>query len=286
MRRQAGRGRPAQISHAESSPAGHAPMTDDATRRADALSAKRKAFVEVYCKCWNARRAARAAGYTESRCGHAYDVLRRDDIQAAIEEWKQQPPRAYALLKQGLGLPRRLLPVMERRQSGRRRRLWRALRLPLARRDDIRAALIEPAGAGRRIEEVIRRSGRHADPRAARQRLLDYAERHRRAERPSARLRFSPVSPATRHRSFRAERGDPQGRSRRRGPAAEVANLRLDSTASCVPPTAPAPPADRRRARRRPGGRRAPQADADRDRAKAILTLFAKVKREADQSAE
>jgi phage terminase small subunit len=76
--------------------------TDDAARSAyDALSPKHKAFVDTYCKCWNGRIAAVAAGYSDSSAtSYAYLLLKRDDIKAAIEEWKERTARrAYAVLQ-------------------------------------------------------------------------------------------------------------------------------------------------------------------------------------------
>ena len=78
--------------------------TSDAARSAyDALSARHKTFVDTYCKCWNGRIAAVAAGYSESSAtSYTYLLLKRDDIKAAIEEWKEHTARrAYAVLLPG-----------------------------------------------------------------------------------------------------------------------------------------------------------------------------------------
>jgi phage terminase small subunit len=267
-------------------------MTDDATGSAfDALSAKHKAFVEVYCKCWNARRAARAAGYTESSANrHAYDVLRRDDIQAAIEEWKQQPARrAYALLQPG---HKAFLDAYC--QS------WNADKAGVAagygvhsgyrllRRDDIRAALIERQALAAASKEVEISEVVATLTRVLRANMLDYmsidAEGHphfdfARLTRDQASV-ISELNVETR----KAARGGGEV------PAAEVASLRLKlhdklraadkllRHLGAVKPKGAAPAEEAAVLPARPV--------TDRDRAKAILTLFAKVKREADQSAE
>jgi phage terminase small subunit len=129
----------------------------EATPAFDALSPKHKAFVDAYCKCWNACQAARAAGYSESSAtAHASRMLRRDDVQAAIEEWKRAPARrAYALLKPA---HKAFLDAYCRSwnagTAGVAAGYSEHFGYRLLRRDDVRAALIERQALAAASKEV------------------------------------------------------------------------------------------------------------------------------------
>lgn len=56
---------------------------------ADKLTEKQRIFCEVYCRCWNATKAALQAGYSE-KTAHTtgWENLRKPEIQAYINEIK------------------------------------------------------------------------------------------------------------------------------------------------------------------------------------------------------
>jgi phage terminase small subunit len=263
--------------------------TSDTARSAyDALSPQHKAFVEAYCKCWNARRAARAAGYSECTANsHAYAVLRRDDVQAAIEEWKREPARkAYALLKPGhKAFLDAYCQSWNAGKAGVAAGYGEHFGYRLLRRDDIRAALIERQALAAASKEVEISEVVATLTRVLRANMLDYmsidAEGQLQVDFTSlTRDQASAIS------ELNVETRKTIGDGNRRL-AAEVARLRLKlhdklraadkllrHLGAVKPKGAPAeevaaPPA---------------KPVTDLDRAKAVLALFAKVKEEGEQS--
>jgi phage terminase small subunit len=263
------------------------PDASDAARSAfDALRAKHKAFVETYCKCWNARRAARAAGYTESSAQrYAYLILRRDDVQAAIEEWKRETPRrAYALL-----LPGHKAFLDAYCQS------WNAGKAGIAagygehsgyrllRRDDIRAALMERQALAAASKEVEISEVVTTLTHVLRANMLDYMSIDAEGQ-PQVEFTSITRDQASAISELNVETRKTVGDGNRR-PAAEVARLRLKlhdklraadkllrHLGAVKPKGAPAeevaaPPA---------------KPLTDLDRAKAVLALLAKVRERAE----
>lgn len=263
--------------------------TNVAARRAyGALSARHKAFVDTYCKCWNGVSAARAAGYSDSSAtSYTYHLLKRDDIKAAIEEWKEQTARrAYAVLLPG---HKAFLDAYCLSWNARQAAVAAGYRYDegahLLQRDDVLAALTERqalAAASKQVEisEVV-----ETLTRVLRGNMLDYISIDAEGQPcvDFARLTRDQASVIS---ELNVEtRETRRGRTRRR----EVSRLRfklhdklraaekLLRHLGAVMPRVAEPAVE---AAKPPA-----KVVTDRDRAKAILELLRKARKEAEQEA-